>query len=345
MRDLLTFAEAIHDADVVGGTKHALLGNGFSIACRSDCFRYDALLGAATFHGGVADIRQVFGMLGTADFEAVIQTLDNAARLLQLYPGAPGGVAASIERDASIVREALAQALAARHPDRPFDISGAEYTSARRFLGNFDRIYTLNYDMLLYWSVMQDHDDVKVQRNDGFGESDVADADYVAWQPYAVDDRSQRVYYLHGSLHLYDKGRELSKIVWSRTDVPLVDQIRAALADGRFPLIVTEGSSAEKEAKILHSAYLNHAIRSFARIQGSLFVYGHSLAANDEHVLKRIEEGSVRRLYVSLYGDTNSATNRDIVARAQQMVDRRAGLGRESLNVSFYDAASAGVWR
>jgi hypothetical protein len=240
------------------------------------------------------------------------------------------------------VREALARVLAARHPDDPFQIEEEEYVAVRTFLTNFERIYTLNYDMLLYWAVMQDLEPGTV-RNDGFGNPDEPDADYVVWQPYEKFP-NQRLFYLHGSLHLYDSGTELAKITWSRTQIPLVDQIREALADGRYPLIVTEGTSDEKVTKILHSAYLNHAIRSFATITGCLFLYGLSLAPNDAHLLGRIAENhSLKAIYVSLFGDPENEDNTAIRARATQLAAERPD--NRPLDVVFFDAESAAVWR
>jgi len=149
--------------------------------------------------------------------------------------------------------------------------------------------------------------------------------------------------YLHGALHLFDAGTELRKITWGRTGVPLVDQIREALAENIYPLVVTEGSSAEKFEKILHSAYLNHALRSFSSIQGSLFIYGLSLAPNDNHILRRIEEGRLRTLFVGLYGDTATEANQEIVRRAAAMSSARDP--NKPLGVHYFDAATAEVWR
>lgn len=339
--DLLTFDDALSDAAEVADEPHLLLGNGFSISCRPGAFRYDALLDEATFDTAHGDIRAVFELVGTTDFERVIELLRLAGELVDRY-GSASGLGDKLRHDAETVREALAVTLAARHPNLPLDIAPAEYTAVRTFLCRFRKIYTLNYDMLLYWAVMQDLDPA-VPTNDGFTNGDDPGADYVVWEPY-LDFGAQRLFFLHGGLHLYDTGREISKITWSRTGVPLVDQIRDALAAGRYPLIVTEGSSAEKEAKILHNAYLNHAIRSFAKIQKTLFIHGHSLAANDQHVFRRIEEGKLDRLYISVHGDPDDESNREVVARGQQMSANRSDVSRRALAVKFYDAESAHVW-
>lgn len=146
----------------------------------------------------------------------------------------------------------------------------------------------------------------------------------------------------HGGLHLYDKGSELAKITWSRTGIPLIDQIRGSLDEGRYPLVVTEGTSTQKVTRILHSAYLNHAIRSFSKIGGALFIFGHSLAANDEHLLRRIADGRITRLYVSIYGDPRDEVNAAIALRATDLAARRPV--RKPLVLHFYDAESAHVW-
>ena len=336
---ILTFAEALEDASGYA-KRHALLGNGFSIACRPDRFTYGALFEEATFDGASADIHALFELLGTTDFERVVELLRVAAGLCDAYATTDPDISARLRRDAGIVCDALARVLAAKHPDNHYDITEDEYIAARTFLSHFERIYSVNYDMLLYWTVMQEVGP-DVVRNDGFGNPEDEDAEYVAWQPYATFP-SQRVFYLHGSLHLYDSGVELAKITWSRTQVPLVTQIRDALAQGRYPLIVTEGTSTEKVTKILHSAYLNHAIRSFSRITGALFVYGLSLTPNDQHLLQRITESPLEALYVSIYGDPSSAANQEIVRRAAAISDNR-GAGHP-LTVHFYDAESAEVW-
>jgi hypothetical protein len=178
--------------------------------------------------------------------------------------------------------------------------------------------------------------------NDGFtNPEEDPTASYVVWEPYR-DFGAQRLFFLHGGLHLYDAGSEIEKITWARTGIPLVDQIRDALSTGRYPLIVTEGNKVDKETKILHSAYLNHAIRSFAHIGGSLFVHGHSLAPNDEHVLRRIEDGKVRRVYLSIHGDPSTPSNRRIISRGRQMATTRPD--NRPLGVHFYEADSAHVW-
>lgn len=85
--------------------------------------------------------------------------------------------------------------------------------------------------------------------------------------------------------------------------------------------------------------------------KGKVFIHGHSLAANDAHVLRRIEEGKVTNLYISLHGDPSSDDNEEIQRRARGVVDKRvaheegkADRYKTRLEVGFYDADTAEVW-
>ena len=308
-------------------------------------FSYDALFSQAKFSKSRKTIRKVFKKLKTTDFEEGIRSLMSTAMIVDVYSDKQRKLTRMLKRDAKSLRKDLIRTIALCHPETPDDIDEEEYVNARAFLANFDRIYTVNYDLLLYWTVMQNLEP-PVPRDDGFRES--GSDTYVSWDPYNRFD-TQRLFYLHDGLHFYDRGSELAKITWIRTGERLVDQIRRELKDGHFPLIVTEGTSKEKLKKILHHAYLNHAIRSFSGIGGTLFVFGHSLARNDAHILYRIVAGKISELFVGVFGNPVSNSNRNLRIRAEALADQREEMRREKprlpeLEVRFYDAASASVW-
>jgi hypothetical protein len=347
---VLSFEEAIEASGEVGGNRHLLLGNGFSIACRPDAFAYRKLFDEADFGALSIEAEPLFELLGTADFEQAIEALRVSAEVLDLYSDAGGDLIDQLGADADALKEALAEVLARKHPDLPGEIEDEEYSSARRFLAEFDgKIYTVNYDLLLYWTLMQTLEP-ELTSDDGF-RSDQEDetTEWVIWDDYG--SFSQRIFFLHGGLHLYDAGSQLKKITWKRTGIPLVDQIRTALAENVYPHVVTEGTSRQKMTRIEHSPFLHRGLKSLTRCGGSLFIYGHSLDANDEHVLARIENSKILSLYVSLHGDYDSDENRRIRERAELMIEHRARHEetkpkgrRNALEVDFFDAASASVW-
>lgn len=351
---LLTFADAIADSENFS-KRHLLLGNGFSIACLPNIFHYGSLFAQADF-GAVPEAAAVFEALGTQDFEAVIRALENAARILPAY--AAGHAAADLMlAHAAALKEILVQTIAGNHPHVPGEIPDERFWACRRFLSHFlagakaGCVFTLNYDLLLYWTLM--HEDspfgqrIDLGISDGFGnDEDAPDADYVVWQG-ETNAHGACVMFLHGALHLYDSGKELVKYTWVRKGVPLIDQAREALARNAFPLFVAEGTSARKKARIRHNAYLYQGLKQFTANmhQGRhcVFVFGHSLADNDDHILTRIGRGRCGKLYVGIYGDPDAPVNQAIMTRATAL----AGLRREErypLAVAFYDAATARVW-
>ena len=340
---VLTFTEAIN-ASAGYSKRHLLLGNGFSIACRPDIFRYDKLFEQADFSALPVSAKSAFSALHTADFERVIKALRDSATIAGLY-GVTGAQVGAMRAEADALKELLVLTIAQSHPALPGDITDDEYAACQAFLENFSTTYTLNYDLLLYWTHM--HRDIRadVQSDDGFrtSQSDIEsgiESDYVVWEP--GQSHEQNMWFLHGALHVFDSGTEVQKYTWNRTGIHLIEQIREALSRDFFPLFVAEGSSAEKLERIRHSDYLAKAYRSFQEIQHCLFVYGHSLAANDEHYLRLIEKGKLSHIFVGLYGDPESAANRQIIARAKAMP--LAGRRKRELRVDFYDSESARVW-
>jgi hypothetical protein len=341
---MLTFEQAIQDSQ--GRKKHLLLGNGFSIACRANVFTYRRLFEQADFSNLSASARHIFDALQTQDFERVIKALRDASQLISAYELVQPEVAELMSKDADDLREVLVTTIASTHPERPSDICEEEYAACRVFLAHFDNVYSLNYDLLLYWTQMHTEEGASPSSDDGFRTPENnPEADYVIWEPH--QSHGQSTWFLHGALHIFDAGTSIQKYTWINTGVRLIEQIRTALNRDYYPLFVAEGSSEEKLVRIKHNDYLAKAYRSFSGITGSLFIYGHSLAENDEHFLKVIESrNKLGCVYVGIYGDPGSDENRKIISRAERMmINRESANNRRPLAVKFFDASTAHVWR
>lgn len=339
---VLQFEEALASTE---GKRHLLLGNGFSCAVRPDIFRYAALREAARFDEISG---RVFDALETMDFEKVARALEESAKIAPCFGVLPQR-SRKMHEYAELVKRKLIETLAATHPERPSDITDAQYKSCQEFLNHFlsqgkdGKIYTLNYDLLLYWTLMHGLEEGRGQPLDGFcSAEDEPDAPYVVWNE---SQHNPNVYYLHGALHLLDAGPELRKITWRRTDVPLIDQVNAALDRDVYPLFVAEGTSEQKMERINHSMYLGKGYRSLTTLGHSLFLYGISLDNNDKHILDAIQKSNVKRLYVGLFGDPDAPNNQMIVNKASLLVQQRScRRAKAQLDVAYYDSASAHVW-
>jgi Domain of unknown function (DUF4917) len=351
---IISFEEAIQHSTQYK-KRNLLLGNGFSIACKPNVFRYSALYNQADF-SEATEIKAVFDSLGTEDFESVIKALEGAAKLLPNYLD-NSLVTEKLKNHADLIKDLLLKTIAHNHPLTPNDITETQYWACQKFLSHFlnsdneGRVYTLNYDLLLYWALMHEKNPFSVDSpnfvgKDGFGEDqDTEDADYVVWKGEDAAN-GQNIHYLHGALHLFDSGSELKKYTWNRKGIPLIEQAQSAIAKDMYPLFVSEGTSQQKLARIRHHAYLQHSYKSFHSVMAqagqTLFIYGHSLAENDGHILKKIGRGKIPVMYVSLHGKVDSPLNMKIITTAQTIKSMRQQ--RNPLEVLFYDAAGATVW-
>ena len=336
-----------------------MLGNGFSIACKPNIFNYKALYERAKFDD-YPEVEKVFEVLNTEDFEVAIRALESSSKITPIYTG-KSDAADCMKKHADALKHVLVETVADSHPANPNEVSEEQFAACRKFLSHFLHadgkgcVYTLNYDLLLYWALM--HDDnpfgvpINLNTTDGFGEDlDADDPDYVVWQAESGANK-QRLFHLHGALHLFDSGAELKKYTWNRKGIPLVEQARDAINKDMYPLFVAEGTDGQKLTKIRHSAYLEHAYKSFSTTMKPgprvrqipvLFIYGHSLADNDRHILKQIGCGTIPCIYISLYGDPDSDENKLIRKNAEKLKAMR--YRSKPLEITYFDAESAKVW-
>jgi len=312
MPNVITFQQALEQSPDPKKRK-VLLGNGFSRACKDDIFSYEALYKQADFQSLSPAAHEAFKALGTIDFEIVIKALRQMALLARVYIEDRPDLLTILIRDANGIRNVLVDTIARNHPARPQEIAADKYEACRKFLDNFECIYTLNYDLLLYWALMQDElpEMEFFELRDGFRKPEGDDADYVTWA--TGNAPMQSVHYMHGALHIFDAGHELQKYTWCNTQVALIDQIKAALDRNQFPLFVAEDTHTAKLDRIMHNTYLGKCKSSFEKIGGDLFVYGFAFGESDDHILQLIGSNQVTKMFVSLYGDPESDSNKKIV--------------------------------
>jgi len=178
------------------------------------------------------------------------------------------------------------------------------------FIKNFRKIYTLNYDLLLYWTIIKLNErEGKDIFKDGFGCSQDNETEIVYRNK--KDNNGQNVYYLHGVLHLFDKKIDFLKVKYT-DKYPLREQILEKLNQNIYPIFISEGKSKDKRNKIIHNALLNSSYKSLQTIgskDSSLILFGTLLKTNDEHIKKAIIDNSIEKIYIGVNPENEEEVN------------------------------------
>ncbi|MDB2210891.1 DUF4917 family protein [Mycobacteroides abscessus] len=335
--EILDFDSALAVARANQAQLSVLLGNGFSQAYSAK-FAYRRLRDVTEMEELSVAKDSLFAHVGSDDFETVIDHLQRSARLVDLYSPKSVELRKSLENDARVVKRGLVDALTAVHPSLASEIEVEQYRSARAFLTNFKRIFTVNYDLLLYWAINQKSLEFTVQQRDGFNRVD----GILTWQ-LPDDSAAMEIFYLHGAMHLYIQDRKARKLEYRNGN--LIDQLRLNLQNRKYPLVVTEGSREDKEARISRSAYLRYCHRRLRRLTGVLFVHGWALSDNDGHMLEALtmKENRVDSIFVGLHGQDSDARDA-VIMKSHALVRQRNANSERPLNLHFYDSASSRVW-
>lgn len=332
-KSLLTFEEVLKQTR----TPHVLLGNGFSMAYDPKRFSFTTLLESAARDGIIdkkSELYKVFQKLATADFETVMRAMENSKDIIEVY-GGDIALQKKISQDSDNLKEYLLKIITNNHPEKSTSLSDEEKEACASFLKRFNRIYSLNYDLLLYWASMKDKSE---SFSDGFGNTeDSIHEGYVVYKNSGA--HQMNVHYLHGALHYFDAGDEIIKKTYANTDINLIDQVRESLKNNIYPIFISEGTSEQKKTKILHSAYLNHCYKSLRAIGGDLVIFGASLKDNDKHILDAILESPLKRIYLGVAKE--SAGDR---IRAAVEAHNKKSDAKHQKEFYLYDYRTVNIW-
>ncbi len=320
MPEIISFEDAIKKTD--GEDRALLIGNGFS----AQYFAYDSLLSESGLKKGTP-LRNLFEALETADFEAVIRALEGAVIVEQAYGNEEHSK--ELEVHAQEVREALVRAVNNTHPTHRKDLT-FQYESSAKFLSNFGTVFSLNYDLLLYWVNLE-----RGELRDGFGLG-TQEGHFIG--PF-VENAYCELFNLHGGLHLFDNDSgEIMKAIDSGAGV--ITTITDTIANRRrLPVYVAEGTSAQKMKKINSIAYLRHCYDMLRSSAASIFIYGHSADESDAHIYRAIFESEAKHVYFGVY-----KPNKEKLKILDGLLAKYQKSSGTDKIYSFYDSESASVW-
>lgn len=336
----LTYDEVLERTDE---KRNILLGNGFSMAYNKERFSFTSLLQSAIDKGIIEEnskIHQIFKNNNTSDFEKVVKILENTSKILKIYTQNES-LCKQLLEDSKKLKQFLVDIITNNHPEKITEISDDRFESTINFIKEYKKIYSLNYDLLLYWTTEKLREKInnktiqdRKEFIDGFCNNN-SNEDYVIFNN---NSHSNTCLYLHGALHIFDSGNEIIKKTYSRTGTPLKEQTTEELNNNRYPVFVSEGTSEQKKTKIIHNAYLNHCYKSLCAIGGNLIIFGTKLKSNDEHIQDAILKSKIKNIYFGV-SDLNKGQQ-----ELSNFIEKNNNLEKNKKQIFFYDYRSVKIW-
>jgi hypothetical protein len=324
-----------------------LLGNGASRALW-DKFSYDSLYTIACDpqqkHSLTPTDQAFFREMETTNFEAVLSALATTRMVCGHLKKEFGDV----EERYQSIRTSLIEAVRTVHV--PVELVPVE---TKQYLGDvlskYRYVYTINYDLLLYWAMMETKRSVGDLPDDRHKHTwkDFLwgrDQSFDSSDAHEFEDEGSRVLYLHGALHLeHDLLGNTKKKVFQEGGADLLSQFDTA--GDWIPLFVSEGESKEKLRSIRRNDYLSFAYWKFSFHRGPLVVFGSTLSNEfDQHILDAMkqwqrydksrlgDEATPRQIAISVYPETDSS---QIIAEKSRLQKELRGY-----HVYFFDSTT-----
>lgn len=322
-----------------GGEKSIILGNGFGLsfdaAMGGNYFNWNSLLSLCDIEVG----SELYRLLSENrfDFELVHQKLNNAIDVLKLYEPLPL-ITLKLEQEILHLREQLIVAVGSSHPPSFSSNANSEnqqkeldakVENCRKFLREFSKIFTLNYDLLLYW--------VRCYKNKHLGQDSFSKDENHG----LVFIRNDEADYLfpHGSLFIYRDGRSETKSGSSK-DKPILARLKSNIEKGKFPMCISEGTGEQKLKEIEKNHYLLFAYNMIKKSKGTIFTFGCSfLDGKDSHIIEAICNSSATRVVIGEY-KPNKVSEARLVLEFERAKEK---LG-SNIEVVIANSADTQIW-
>lgn len=324
-------------SEIAGDFREGLiLGNGASMALHHG-FAYQSLLEEARRRKFISqNVEGIFHHLRTKDFERVLRMLWHASRINKALRIKDTKTRKAHES----LRTALVQTVTAIHPAHTIVID--QLPQIARFMKRFKVVLSLNYDLLVYWTMLWENERHRNRFKDCFIHGEF-DSDWKVYcEPYGSSHRSTLVFYPHGNLALATdlEGRE--KKLTASAFSGLLETVSLKWNSGKYsPLFVSEGTSKQKVSAISRSPYLKTIQDSvLPKLGKRIAIFGWSLSIRDKHILKAICHSNLEKIAVSVL-TTTPRLGQKCAEIERKIQDASNG---HAVKVVFFDANSQGCW-
>ena len=311
-----------------------VIGNGASIAIDGR-LAYPSLYNAAIDNGHLdAQEQQIFEFFGTQDFEFVLRALSHANSInqhLQIEETSTGDAYQSI-------KASLIETVRGIHPEYA-DVRDS-LARATQFLGHFRSVFSLNYDLFIYWAMMVGNEIANCNRFKDCFVNGSFRTDYQDFRiPIDACDTTTLVFYPHGNLVLVtDMWGNESKLKQNEQDLVRVITESWQIG-GDTPLFVSEGGWKRKQSAIGRNYYLQTVVNELAAPKTSVFAYGWNFGEQDRHLVRAIKKSGATLLGISVYTGEGSDPDHFCYETSRQITQQIGGI-----EVLYFDAADDGLW-
>lgn len=327
--------------------KHLLLGNGFSMAYDHNIFSYNALYEFIEKLDNEL-LSKLFNIINTKNFELVMQQLDNFLELAKVF-STDKQLVTKLENASEELKTSLIDAIEKLHPEHVFEMPEEKSINCFNFLSSFidheGKIFTTNYDLLMYWVLIRNQSQNAV---DGFGrEVENPDAyktgDDFEWSDlyWGKNREKQSVFYVHGTLPIFDTGVEILKEVYTEKDGNyLLQNIKKRMDQKDYPVFVTAGNGRQKLEHIMHNRYLTDCYENLSKIEGSLITFGFNFGEYDDHIIEAVNKAAKQgkkqadklwSIYIGVYSKSDFEHIQSIKEKFR-------------CKVNIYDSKTANIW-
>ena len=309
-----------HTLNTQIGCTELLIGNGASLAVWRN-FAYFSLFDEAqtTRHRPLSQTElSVFRALDSNSFTQVLAALKHSIQV-----NAALAINSSSPRNRYFaIKEALIHAMRAQHIAWS-QMPAASLVHLNRALGEYQTVYSGNYDLLNYWATLQAPEAFEELFR---GPEATFDPGNCQRQGHAT-----RLLYLHGGMHLVQNSHGSTRLLSSAENTLLASFAINRLGD--VPLFVNEGSSEDKLRTIRSSDYLSFCYAQLAQPKQALCIFGHSLGPQDRHLLQALQQSAAPTLAISIYPHNPGFI-------AQQKRHYASLFAGQQVSLHFFDALS-----
>jgi hypothetical protein len=207
------------------------------------------------------------------------------------------------------------------------------------FLKRFNKVISLNYDLIVYWTMtygldINDHHRFK----DCFLARGRFEQDWQRLRGMLGNEQSNTlVFYPHGSLILCRNRIEQESKIHIQNAGLLESILKRWQSEEVVPLFVSEGTHEQKVNSIQSSFYLSTVYREVLVEQcENLVILGWGIGEHDVHLLKRMAGAGIKRVAVSVFRKDQAYCN-----RANQLIKDNLG---QNILIEFFDSESPSCW-